>query len=404
VERTLVSAVQNHPQITVYEHHAAVDLVLEAPQSTTAGRPGVRGATVLDTRLGGVELFTAGVTVLATGGCGEVYLHTTNPTIATGDGVAIAYRAGAAIANMEFVQFHPTTLYHPQASSFLISEAVRGEGGILRLRDGTPFMEQYHPLASLAPRDVVARAIDAEMKASGDDFVHLDLTHLEPAHVRARFPHIYARCLEFGIDITKVPIPIVPAAHYSCGGVLTDLHARTSLERLFAVGEVACTGVHGANRLASNSLLEALVFAEHAAQESSALLDEAGLPDGRETDRRLPENDPQRVARDVSPEFVAQLRMLVQTLMWTHVGIVRSDRRLAQAHREVSLLRGAVDALYATSRVTPELLELRNMAQVAQLIIESALLRKESRGLHENIDHPGRDDAEWLHDTILFAR
>lgn len=465
VERALVTAVQRHPNITVCEHHAAVDLLLDrapgeqeatgypsrgargavgsppagprhptpaspsedAPRPVTLAPhhplvPAVRGATVLDTRSGLVEVFPAAVTVLATGGCGQVYLHTTNPSIATGDGIAMAFRAGAAIANMEFIQFHPTTLFHPEARSFLISEAVRGEGAILRLRDGTSFMEKYHPLASLAPRDVVARAIDAEMKASGDDFVHLDLTHLDPEAVRSHFPNIYRRCLELGIDITREPIPIVPAAHYSCGGVLTDLAARTSLPGLFAVGEVACTGVHGANRLASNSLLEALVFADHAARETSRLLNDgadaqrgvrdpewgssgpaiphSALRTSHSRDFALPENEAHRVARDVSPEFVAQLRVLVQTLMWTHVGIVRSDRRLAQALREVSLLRSAVETLYSTSRVTAELLELRNMTQVAQLIIECALQRRESRGLHYNVDHP-EPVAEWRRDTVL---
>jgi L-aspartate oxidase len=443
VERTLVTAVQRHPNISVFEHHAAVDLLIAREGTADGGRwttddgrrtmddgrwtegahgvgPGrrqtdesrppsivhrpssiVRGAAVLDTRTGAVKRFTARVTVLATGGCGQVYLHTTNPEIATGDGVGMAYRAGAAVANMEFIQFHPTTLYHPQARSFLISEAVRGEGGILKLADGTPFMEKYHPLASLAPRDVVARAIDAEMKASGEDSVCLDLTHLDPNEVRVRFPHIYERCRSFGIDITRTPIPIVPAAHYSCGGVSTDLIARTTLDRLFAIGEVACTGVHGANRLASNSLLEALVFAHHAAEATRHLL--AGAADGEASaeEPALPENDPQRAAREVSPEFVAQLRVLVQTLMWSHVGIVRSDRRLAQALREVSLLRGAIETLYGTSRVTEGLLELRNIAQVAQLIIECALLRKESRGLHYNVDHPERNDAEWARDTVL---
>jgi L-aspartate oxidase len=423
VERTLVTAVQSHPNITVFEHHAAIDLLIdparEADSDSTrqpartqsitgiaarwggSGAARVVGAAVLDSRSGQAETFLAPVTALASGGCGQAYLHTTNPAIATGDGVAMAYRAGAAVANMEFIQFHPTTLYQPEARSFLISEAARGEGGILRLRDGTPFMEKYHPLGSLAPRDVVARAIDAEMKASGDDFVYLDLTHLEPEHVRARFPHIYEQCLRFEIEITREPIPIVPAAHYSCGGVLTDLVARTSLPGLFAIGEVACTGVHGANRLASNSLLEALVFAHHAASETARLLDSGALPGGSPGSGEPLENGPGRTAREVSTEFVAQLRLLVQTLMWSHVGIVRSDRRLAQALREISLLHTAVETLYSTSRVTPELLELRNMAQVARLIIQCALDRKESRGLHYNADHPDRDDAHWARDTIL---
>jgi L-aspartate oxidase len=392
VERTLIAAVQRHPNIRIHEHHAAVDLIVEA---RPAG-PTVLGAIVLDSVHGSTEPVLADATVLATGGAGHVYLHTTNPPIATGDGVAAAYRAGARIADMEFIQFHPTTLYHPEARSFLISEAVRGEGGILKLRDGTPFMDAYHPLASLAPRDIVARAIDSELKRTGDDFVYLDVTHLAPEFVRDRFPHIYQQCLAFGLDITREPIPIVPAAHYSCGGVVTDLEARTTLRRLYAVGEVACTGVHGANRLASNSLLEALVFADHAAADTRE------PPAGPPADPRPLQaaNDPSRQASDVSPEFVAQLRLLVQTLMWAHVGIVRSDRRLKQALRELEILRGAVESLFAVSRVTVELLELRNLTQVGWLIIECALRRKESRGLHYNTDHPERDDEHWLHDTL----
>lgn len=398
VERTLAAAVQKHPSIRVLEHHAAVDLILE---EGPAGKT-VLGATVLDAGTGQVRPMLAAATVLATGGAGEVYLHTTNPAIATGDGVVMASRAGARIANMEFIQFHPTTLFHPEGRSFLISEAVRGEGGILKLRDGTPFMDAYHPLASLAPRDIVARAIDDELKRTGDDYVHLDVTHLEPAFIRDRFPHIYTRCLELGLDITREPIPIVPAAHYSCGGVLTDLEARTSLRRLYAVGEVACTGVHGANRLASNSLLEALVFADHAAVDTRRLLAEEG-PAAPPEDLKpwTQANDPSRQAAEVSPEFVAQLRLLVQTLMWAHVGIVRSDRRLKQALREVDILRTGVSSLFAASRVTPELLELRNITHVAWLIIECAIRRKESRGLHYNVDHPDRDDGAWAVDTVL---
>jgi L-aspartate oxidase len=303
---------------------------------------------------------------------------------------------------MEFIQFHPTTLYHPEGRSFLISEAVRGEGGILKLRDGTPFMDAYHPMASLAPRDIVARAIDSELKRTGDDFVLLDVTHLEADFARSRFPTIYQRCLELGVDITREPIPIVPAAHYSCGGVLTDLEARSSLHRLYAVGEVACTGVHGANRLASNSLLEALVFADHAAADTHDLLareGSAGAP--RDTNAWSGANDPSRRMAEVSPEFAAQLRLLVQTLMWAHVGIVRSDRRLKQALREVAILRSAVESFLSTSPVTPELLELRNITQVGWMIIECALRRKESRGLHYNVDYPERDDQRWLVDTIL---
>lgn len=400
VERTLSTAVQRHRNIQIFEHHAAVELIVEERE----GRREVLGATVLDTRDGKVKSVLADATLLATGGAGHVYLHTTNPSIATGDGVAMAWRAGAQVGNMEFIQFHPTTLYHPEARSFLISEAVRGEGGILKLRDGTPFMDAYHPMASLAPRDIVARAIDTELKRTGDDFVYLDVTHLDPEFIRDRFPHIYRSCLEFGLDITREPIPIVPAAHYSCGGVVTDLEGRSSLHRLYAVGEVACTGVHGANRLASNSLLEALVFADHAAADTHRLVDGSEPPAAPgEMSRWVGANHPERQASEVSPEFVAQLRLLTQTLMWAHVGIVRTDRRLKQALRELDLLRNGVESLYATSRVTAELLELRNIIQVGWLIIECALRRKESRGLHFNSDYPERDDEHWLHDTLLSS-
>ncbi len=405
VERTLVAAVQQHSNIEVLEHHAAVELLVESRLDARGRmRRTVLGATVLDSGSGRLRALLADATVLATGGCGHVYLHTTNPDIATGDGVAIAARAGAVIGNMEFIQFHPTTLYHPTARSFLISEAVRGDGGILRLQDGTPFMDSYHPMASLAPRDIVARAIDNELKRSGDDFVYLDVTHLDAAYVRDRFPTIYQRCLELGLDITREAIPIVPAAHYSCGGVRTDLQARTSLHRLYAVGEVACTGVHGANRLASNSLLEALVFADHAAADTQMLL-EAEPPVVPPTDLSgwLAGNDPARQAAEVSPEFLAQLRLLVQTLMWTHVGIVRTNHRLRQALREVSILAGAVDSLVSTSRPSVELLELRNITQVGKLIIECALQRKESRGLHYNLDYPDRDDTRGPHSTLWSA-
>jgi L-aspartate oxidase len=316
----------------------------------------------------------------------------------------MAYRAGARIGNMEFIQFHPTTLYHPQARSFLISEAVRGEGAVLKLKDGTPFMDRYHPQASLAPRDIVARAIDAELKRSGDEFVYLDLSHLPPETIRERFPHIYARCLEFGLDITRQPIPIVPAAHYSCGGVVTDLEARTTLGRLFAVGEVACTGVHGANRLASNSLLEALVFADHAAARTRELLaqgEKAHLDLATAAAECGPANDPRRQANEVSPEFLQHMKLLVQTLMGTHVGIVRSNHRLSQALRELRILESAVETLYQSSRISEGLLELRNLVTVGKLIVESALIRHESRGLHYNVDYTERSDAEWLRDTLL---
>lgn len=398
VERTLISAVQRHRNIRIFEHHSAIELVVE---DRPEGRS-VLGASALDSRSGEVAVIPADATVLATGGAGRIYLHTTNPSIATGDGVAIAHRAGARVGDMEFIQFHPTTLYHPEGRSFLISEAVRGEGGVLKLRDGSPFMERYHEMASLAPRDVVARAIDAELKRTGDDYVLLDVTHLEADFIRDRFPTIYQRCLELGLDITKEPIPIVPAAHYSCGGVMTDLEARTSLRGLYAVGEVACTGVHGANRLASNSLLEALVFADHAAADIHDVFERSGsLNPPAHPEEWTSANQLARLSNEVSLEFVAQLRLLIQTLMWTHVGIVRSDRRLKQALREVDILRLAVENLFVSSRVTPEMLELRSIVQVAWIIISCALQRKESRGLHYNVDYPERDESRPPLDTVL---
>jgi L-aspartate oxidase len=401
VERTLVTAVQRHSRIRVLEHHSAIELLVQRPASDSS-RAAVTGACVLENHSGDVLTFRSAVTVLATGGCGQIYLHTTNPAIATGDGVAMAYRAGAEIGNMEFIQFHPTTLYHPEARSFLISEAVRGEGAVLKLKDGTPFMDRYHPMASLAPRDIVARAIDAELKRSGDEFVYLDLTHLPPQEIRDHFPNINARCLEFGLDISREPIPIVPAAHYSCGGVVTDLDARTRLDRLFAVGEVACTGVHGANRLASNSLLEALVFADHAARQTAALLaGPASSTEELDAGDCSPANDPRRQASEVSPEFVQHMKQLVQTLMWSHVGIVRSNHRLSQALRELRILESAVETLFHSSRISEGLLELRNLVTVGKLIVESALMRRESRGLHYNVDYPDRDDQNWVRDTLL---
>jgi len=383
----------------VFEYHAAIDFLVGEED----GRRAVFGASVLDARQDRVLTIEAPATVLASGGAGHVYLHTTNPDIATGDGVAMAWRAGADIANMEFIQFHPTTLFHPEARSFLISEAVRGEGGVLRLQDGTPFMDDYHPLASLAPRDVVARAIDAELKQSGEDYVYLDVTHLDADFLRQRFPNIYGRCLKLGLDIAKEMIPIVPAAHYSCGGVATDLEARTSLHRLFAIGEVACTGLHGANRLASNSLLEALVFADHAAEQASALAKQPLPADSEAVSRAALEalTAPARQGAEVSPEFLAQLRLLTQTLMWTHVGIVRSDKRLRQALREISILLHGVESLYASSRVSAELLELRNIIQNAWLIIQSSLQRHESRGLNTNTDYPEPHEDRPPTDTVL---
>ena len=399
IERTLVVQAKRRDNIRLFEHDFTVDLI------TRPGPDGSLvccGAYVLDTETEEITTFRAKVTMLATGGCGRVYLHTTNPDIATGDGVAMAYRAGARIANMEFIQFHPTSLYHPDARSFLISEAVRGEGGVLRLRDGGTFMENYHEMGCLAPRDIVARAIDAELKKSGDECVFLDVTHLDPEKIRKRFPNIYQKCLSVGIDITKDRIPIVPAAHYSCGGVLTDVNARTSIARLYACGEVACTGVHGANRLASNSLLEALVFAHRAAADSLAWMRMEGeAPAEPMLCADLPDFPKAAHNRYVSPEVVADLADSVRLVMWKYVGIVRTNARLEKAQEEVSEIMGQVESLYSSGRLSPELLELRNLATVAWLIIESASSRGESRGLHYTLDYPDTDDVNWKQDTIL---
>lgn len=390
IERALVIQVKREENIRIFEHDFAVDLIVEEAENGLA----CRGAYVLDTETEEITTFRAKVTMLATGGCGMVYLHTTNPEIATGDGVAMAYRAGAKIANMEFIQFHPTSLCHPGARSFLISEAVRGEGGILRLKDGSTFMENYHEMACLAPRDIVARAIDAELKKSGDECVFLDITHLDSDRIRERFPNIYQTCLSVGIDITKDWIPIVPAAHYSCGGVMTDVNARTSIERLYACGEVACTGVHGANRLASNSLLEALVFAHRAGLNSFSLAADP-YPSGQ-----LPDFPKARHAKHAGPEVIAELTYRIRRVMWKYVGIVRSNERLDKARMEIADVKEQVDGLYESARLSRELLELRNLTEVAALIIESAISREESRGLHYNMDYP-QANPNMVEDSVL---
>ena len=387
IQRALTARARRDPRITLLEWHQAVDLIVQRSQAL--------GAYVLDTHTGEVATHLAKATVLATGGWSKVYLYTTNPDVATGDGLALAWRAGAKVADLEFCQFHPTCLYHPDAKRFLISEAVRGEGGILRDRRGKAFMSRFHPLKELAPRDVVARAIDTVLKASGDDCVYLDVTHLPAAWVKKRFPHIHATCLKYGIDLTRQPIPVVPAAHYQCGGVITDLDARSNVARLYAVGEVASTGLHGANRLASNSLLEGLVFGHRAAAHIAATL--KPLPAGF----KAPKWDSGKATQPDEAVVVTQNWDEIRRLMWNYVGIVRTDKRLERALRRIRVLRNEIKEYYWDFLVTGDLLELRNLALVAELTIRSAMKRRESRGLHYNLDCPKTDDEHWLRDTVL---
>lgn len=385
IAKVLLTQAQKNPRISILENHTAIDLI-----TTKKPKPTCLGAYILDAKKNKIITIQSKATILATGGAGKVYLYTSNPDIATGDGFAMAYRAGATLANLEFVQFHPTCLYNPGAwakaassheKSFLVTEALRGEGGILKLKKNEkPFMHKYHPLKDLAPRDIVARAIDAEMKKSGDDFVLLDISHKDPAFIKNRFPNIYKTCLGLGIDMTKKPIPVVPAAHYFCGGVKTDLNAKTDIENLFAIGEAAFTGLHGANRLASNSLLEAVAMGDFCSRyllTHPLKSPQVSIPHWKSPKKFLEEG-----------VLIAQNWDEVRRLMWNYVGIVRSNHRLNWALQRIKILQEEINYYYAHHKLSVDLIELRNVAFVAEMIIRCALARHESRGLHYTTDYP----------------
>ncbi|RXF03212.1 L-aspartate oxidase [Pseudoalteromonas sp. PS5] len=382
VQTTLISQVQLHPRIKILEQYNAIDLV----QDKTANPSFIKGVYVYNRKADRVESITAKFVALATGGASKVYLYTSNPDVSSGDGIAMAWRAGCKVANMEFNQFHPTSLYHPELQNFLITEAMRGEGALLKRPDGTRFMPDFDEREELAPRDVVARAIDYEMKRLGANCVYLDISHKDKEFIIEHFPTIYAKCLSVGLDITKEPIPVVPAAHYTCGGVMTDFNGRTDIDNLYAIGEVAYTGLHGANRMASNSLLECIVFAHAAAKDILAKINDSKAP------ALLPDWDESRVSNSDEEVVITHNWHELRLFMWDYVGIVRSTKRLERALRRVELLQQEIHDYYANFRVSNNLLELRNLVQVAELIIRSALERKESRGLHYTLDFPDMTD------------
>ncbi len=394
IETTLEQGILAHPNIQIDEQHIAVDLIT-THKLGQSGENRCLGAYILDRGNNQVDVYRARFVIFATGGTSKVYLYTSNPDTATGDGIAMAWRAGCRVANMEFNQFHPTCLYHPNAKSFLITEALRGEGGKLCLPDGSRFMDGYDPRAELAPRDIVARAIDHEMKRLGCDNVFLDISHKPADFITRHFPTIHQRCLELGIDITREPIPVVPAAHYTCGGIMTDLHGQTDIANLYAIGETAFTGLHGANRMASNSLLECLVFAQVASKHILGRQQQPGMS------AEVPDWDESRVT-DSDEEIVVHHNWdEVRRMMWDYVGIVRSDKRLQRSQRRVDMLEREIDEYYGNFRVTNDLLELRNLVVVADLIIRSAISRKESRGLHYNLDYP-QTDPRLNKNTVLI--
>ena len=390
---SLIDAAKQRDNIEMFEHHIAVDLITATKLEREPQR--VLGAYVLNRDNDHVEVFHARNVVLATGGASKVYLYTTNPDVSTGDGISMAWRAGCRVGNMEFIQFHPTCLYHPRAKTFLVSEALRGEGAKLLLPDGTPFMEKFDARGELAPRDIVARAMDHEMKRLGADCLYLDISFKSAEFISSHFPNIQKRCLEFGFDITKEPLPVVPAAHYTCGGVVAGLDGRTDIDGLYAVGETAFTGLHGANRLASNSLLECLVFSEAAAQDINQYWQDLPL------EENIPDWDESRVTDSDEEVVVSHNWDELRRFMWDYVGIVRTDKRLQRALRRTGVLDHEIEEYYSNFRVTGDLIELRNLVQAATLIIRCAMLRHESRGLHYTLDHPDPDNSKPPENTIL---